>query len=60
MQSLTYGRPIHICYNGSYFTQVMDKEGIVEWSNETVVCFKVIGEEYIIPWTSIRYIKVLT
>jgi len=38
----------------------MDKEGIVEWSNETVVCFKVIGEEYIIPWTSIRYIKVLT
>lgn len=59
MQQLIHSRPIHICYNGEYITQVIKKEGIIEWANETAVCFKSVGEEYVVPWTSIRFLKVL-
>ena len=59
MQKLIHGVAISVCHNGEYLKETETREGIINWVNATAVCFMSVGVEYVIPWTSIRFLRVL-
>ena len=60
MHNLIQGKEIHIWYSGGYDNEAIDKKGIIQWVNDTAVCFISNDEEYAVPWTSIRFIRMIS
>ncbi len=60
MQQLIINTTIRIYFSSHYSSgETISRDGIIQWTNNIAVCFMSDGEQFVVPWTSIRYLKVL-